>query len=111
VTDGMSLTDAQLQRILGAISALNTTAGIHRETVVPVFLSALLAMCVGIALEYFKDYRNRNKADLKRRKDELTEINSVVIDLAYNMELLIHIAFQNIIPHIRLNANEFGNGS
>jgi hypothetical protein len=56
-------------------------------------------MCVGIALEYFKSYRAKTKAELKRRTDELTEINLATPALAYNLGLLVHFTFQNVIPH------------
>jgi hypothetical protein len=99
VTDPVSLSDEQLQRIVSSIDALKPGSGIHWETVIPVFVSALLAMCVGIALEYFKSHREAKKSDLKKRKDELTEINIATIALGYNLELLLHFTFQNILPH------------
>ncbi|MGQ0445614.1 MAG: hypothetical protein ACT4O2_10945, partial [Beijerinckiaceae bacterium] len=89
----------RLQKIVGSIDALKPGDGIHWETVIPVFVSAILAMCVGIALEYFKSYREAKKSDLRKRKDELTEINIATIALGYNLELLIHFTFQNILPH------------
>lgn len=99
MTDPVSLSDEQLQRIVSSIDALKPGSGIHWETVIPVFVSALLAMCVGIALEYFKSHREAKKSDLKKRKDELTEINIATIALGYNLELLLHFTFQNILPH------------
>jgi hypothetical protein len=98
VTEPASLSDLQLQKILSSIETLRPS-GIHWETVIPVFVSALPAMCVGIGLEYFKSYREIKKSDLKKRKEELTEINIATIALAYNLELLIHFSFQNVIPH------------
>jgi hypothetical protein len=97
VTDPVYL--EQLQKIVSSIDALKPGDGIHWETVIPVFVSALLAMCVGIALEYFKSHREAKKSDLKKRRDELTEINIATIALGSNLELLIHLTFQNIIPH------------
>jgi len=52
------MTDTQLEKLMSAITALKSS-GFHWEAVVPVFFSALLAMCVGIWLEYFKSYRDR----------------------------------------------------
>jgi len=83
MADPISLNDEQLRQIVGAVNALKPIGGIQWETVVPVFVSALLAMCVGISLEYFKSAREAKKAALKRQKDELTEINIATIALAF----------------------------
>ena len=98
MTESLSLTDTQLQKILDSIDATKH-GGFHWETVVPVFVSALLAMCVGIGLEYFKGYREKKKTVAKKQKDELSEINLATIALAYNLELITHFVFQNILPH------------
>lgn len=97
--DSIALTDAQFQKFLASLEALKPHSGIHWETVIPVFISAFLAMCVGIALEHYKAHRERRKADEKKAKAELTAINVATIAMATNLELLIHFAFQNVIPH------------
>ena len=98
MTESVSLSDAQLQRILDSIDAAKHS-GIHWETVIPVFVSALLAMCVGIALEYFKGYRERNKVSKERKRKELTQLNVAATAMGYNVESLLHIVMQQILPH------------
>jgi hypothetical protein len=96
----VSLSDLQLQKILNAIGAL-AQHGANWETVVPVFLSALLGICVGIGLEYFKDYRQRTKTESEENRKELVEINIATVALASQVEILVHFAFQVVIPHRR----------
>jgi len=99
LTDPVSLSDAQLQKILASIDGLKHSGGFHWETAIPVFLSASLGMCVGILFESYKRWPDRRKSDAKKAKDELTEINVATLAMATNLELLIHFAFQNILPH------------
>ncbi len=93
------MTDEQLQKLIAAISALKPIGGVHWETVVPVFVSALLAMLVGISMEYFKSFREKIKAERTKQKDELAKLNIATIALGYNLELVIHAVLQNILPH------------
>jgi hypothetical protein len=93
------INEAQFQQLLATLEKLKPSAGIHWEAVVPVFLSALLAMCVGIVLEHYRGLRERRKANEKRAKDELSAINIATVAMATNLELLVHFAFQIIIPH------------
>jgi hypothetical protein len=97
--DPTALSDAQFQQLLGSLHALKPHGGVQWTTVVPVFLSALSAMCVGIALEHYKGRRERLKAAEKKAKEELTAINVATVAMATNLELLIHYTFQNVIPH------------
>jgi hypothetical protein len=70
VSDFVMLSDAQFQKLLTAIGSLNR-GGIHWEQVLPVFLSALLAMMVGIALELVKRRYDRTKSEKESKKKEL----------------------------------------
>jgi ABC-type dipeptide/oligopeptide/nickel transport system permease subunit len=56
------LSDAQLAKILSAINALHTEGWWQWFPVVAVFVSALLAMLVGIGLETYKNSRILTKA-------------------------------------------------
>jgi hypothetical protein len=93
------VTDDQLQKLLAVVGSLKVPDGLHWETVIPVFVSALLAMCVGILLEHYKTRREEQRTERKKREEELTQINIATIALAYNLELVIHAIFQNILPH------------
>src|SRR5271166_3413991 len=99
MTDSFALSDAQFEKLLASLETLKPGGGIHWETVVPVFLSALSAMCVGIALEYYKRHLEQIKANEKKSSDELTAINVATVAMSTNLELLIHFTFQSIIPH------------
>jgi hypothetical protein len=89
MTDPVSISDAQLQRILDS----------NWEIVIPVFVSAFLAMFVGIILEYFKGYRERKKVSVERQKRELTQLNVAATAMGFNIESLLHIVMQQILPH------------
>ena len=99
----LAISEEQLQTILGSIDALKS-GWIHWD----VFLSALLAMLVGIALEYLKRYYEKQKADATQRRDELKQVNIATIVLKYNLEILIHFAHQIILPHYRDTAYNAG---
>ena len=94
MTDQIFLSEPQLQRILSAIDALKPH-GFPWATVIPVFVSSLLALCVGIGLEYFKGHREWRRSISNRRANELAEINIATVALKYNAELLTHFALQN----------------
>jgi hypothetical protein len=98
MTDAISLTESQLQKILTAIEALNR-GGVHWEQVIPVFLSALLGFLVGIGLEYVKTYREKAKSAAERSKREVEQINATISAVAFNLESLIHITVPFIIPY------------
>ena len=98
MTDTISISDAQLQKILATIEAVKGS-GIHWEQVIPVFLSSFLGMCVGIALEYFRGYRERKKVSEEREAKELTQLNSTATAMGYNIEALLHIVMQQVLPH------------
>jgi hypothetical protein len=98
MTDTVSFSDIQLQKILTTLESMKSD-GVHWEQVIPVFLSAALGMSVGIGLEYFKRYLERNKVELERDKKELNQINIATVAIAYNIEALIHLVMQNILPH------------
>jgi hypothetical protein len=92
------ISDEQVRDIVAAIHSLKG-GGIRWEQVVPVFVSALLAMLVGIGLEYFKSYREKKRGAAERNKRELQQINAAVVGIAYNIEALLHVTGQHLIPH------------
>jgi hypothetical protein len=63
------------------------------------FLSALLAMLVGIGMEYLKRWLDNRKSAHERLKIEVQQINTVIVGIGYNIDILIHLVFQSIIPH------------
>jgi hypothetical protein len=67
--------------------------------VASVFLAALLAMCTGIALEFFKSWRANQKETLARQQREVAQINIAISGMGYNIEMLLHAVSQYIIPH------------
>jgi len=93
----LSLNEAQLQKILAAIG----TQQPQWWPVVSVFVSALLAMIVGILLDRFRAWRDRIKATREKQEHEIQQINAVISGLTFDIEYLLHIASQNILPHYR----------
>jgi hypothetical protein len=98
MADTVSFSDTQLQKVLATVEAVKGS-GIHWEQVIPVFVSALLAMCVGIGLEYFKDHRERKKGSKERQRKELMQLNGAATAMGYNVECLLHIVMQQVLPH------------
>jgi hypothetical protein len=66
---------------------------------VSVFLSAFLAMLVGILLELYKGNREKKKAVHDKSEREVQQIKGAMIAIAFNVESLLHIVGQNILPH------------
>jgi hypothetical protein len=56
-------------------------------------------MIVGILLELYKGRRERLKTAERTAKDQLNALNVATVAMATNLEILIHYAFQNSIPH------------
>jgi hypothetical protein len=69
--------------------------------IVSVFLSALLAMIVGILLDLFKRHRDKVKVGHEKQALEVQQINVVISGIVFNIELLLHVASQNILPHYK----------
>jgi hypothetical protein len=69
--------------------------------VASVFLSALLAMIVGILLDLFKRHRDDMKAAQEEQYREVQQINGVIASIGFNVETLLHLVMQNILPHQR----------
>jgi hypothetical protein len=90
---GIAFNDTQLQAILATLKSLKSE-GVHWEQVISIFLSAFSATVVGMLIEIFK--RKTTKERLKR---EVEQINTVLVGIGYNIETLLHAAFQSIIPH------------
>jgi hypothetical protein len=67
--------------------------------VVSVFLSALLAMIVGILLDLFKRHRDSVKATREKLEHEVQQINGIISGIGFNISTLSHIVMQNILPH------------
>src|SRR5579863_1826492 len=90
------LNDQQLQQIL---TALHSQQGLW--PVASVFMSALLAMIVGILLDRLRAWFERRKINTEKQVHEIQQINSIISGLTFNIELLFHISSQNIFPHYR----------
>lgn len=96
-----ALNETQFQKILGAQH--------NWWPVASVFVSALLAMIVGIALERLRSWFDRRKATFEKQEHEIQQINAVISGLTFDLELLLHIASQNILPHYKDSQTIKGN--
>lgn len=67
--------------------------------IVPIFVSAFLGIFSGIVLEHYRGRRERSKLRKERERSELLQINGVIVGIGFNVESLIHLLFQNILPH------------
>jgi hypothetical protein len=92
-----SISETQLDKILSAISAVHSGGLWHWVPVVSVFVSALLAMIVGIGLETFKTRSAAKRSEEERQRKEVSEINVAISGIVYNIETLLHATSR---PHI-----------
>jgi hypothetical protein len=67
--------------------------------VIPIFASALFAMVVGILLELYKGHREKIKAQHDTHEKETRQITAAIVAMAYDIESLLHIVGQNVLPH------------
>lgn len=86
--------DAQIPLVLGLTLA-------QWIQVASVFLSAFLAMVVGILLDVWKSHREELKGTREKQEKELRQINVVMAGIGFNVETLLHVVAQNIVPHYK----------
>jgi len=94
MTDVISLSETQFQKILTALESLKS-GGMHWE----IFLSALLAMIVGMIIELVRWNHEKAKSAKERNKKEVEQINVAFVGIVYNIQMLLHAVFQHFIPH------------
>ena len=95
----MTFDTVQFEKLLAAINALHARGWGEWVPVVSVFVSALLAMVVGILLEVFKTNRERRRRILENVKKEISQINVLITGVGYNIEILFSMVIQHIFPH------------
>ena len=66
---------------------------------VPVFLAALLGVGAALFMDWLKTRRENRKAARERREKELTQLNSAATAMGYDIEALLHIVMQQVLPH------------
>lgn len=94
-----SLTETQLDKILSAINALHSGGLWQWVPAASVFVSAFLAMVVGIALEIYRNYRINKREMREKLTKEVSQLNIAISGISYNIEVLLHIVSDFIIPH------------
>lgn len=67
--------------------------------VASVFVSAFLAMLVGIVLEIYRNSRSTKKGMREKLEKEVSQINVAISGISYNIEVLLHVVSDYIIPH------------
>lgn len=97
----MTLDPTQFQQLLAAINALHGDGWRQWTPVLTVPVSAFFAMLVGIRLEMYKTSREQKKRAHEKLEKEVSQINIAIIGIAYNIETLVHIVVQNILPHYK----------
>ncbi len=69
------------------------------ETTFPVVLGAVLAVATGFFSDWRKASRDNRKALRDRQEKELKQVNAVSTAMGFNIEALLHIVMQQILPH------------
>jgi hypothetical protein len=93
------LSETQLEKILSSINALHSDGWRQWVPVASVFVSAFLAMLVGIFLEIYRNARSTKKGMLEKSEKEVSQINVAISGINYNIEILLHVVRDYIIPH------------
>ena len=88
----VSLNAEQFRQLLSALNPGTSQS-------LPIFLSALSAMIVGILLESVRRYLDKSKDERRRNEHEVELLNVATVGIAHNLTLLIHASFQQILPH------------
>jgi hypothetical protein len=96
--DAMSLNDTQLRQIL---TALNGDWWWHWFQVVSIFASAFFGYLSGIALEQFRTRQAGKKATRERQEKEVAQVNVAISGMSYNIEILLHVVSDHILPHLK----------
>jgi hypothetical protein len=95
MSEVLTISDAQIEKIIAAINSSHESWW----PVLSVFVSALLAMLVGIAIDYLKRYWEAKQRERETQKSEIQQINVTIEGMGFNIELLLHIVAQHILPH------------
>ena len=75
------------------------TAAQFFVTAIPVFLAAVFAFATAFFMDWLKTRRENHKASRERQEKELTQLNVAATSTGYNIEALLHIVMQFILPH------------
>lgn len=66
---------------------------------VPIFLAAVLGVATGFFTDWLKTRREYRKLSRERQEKELTQLNVATSAMGYNIELLLHVVMQQVLPH------------
>lgn len=96
------LDEAQYQRLLEAISKIGEhTPYIERflTAAAPVLFAALLGLAFGFITEWVKTRKEKRKSDREKEEKELSQLNVITTAMWFNLEEILHIVIQQILPH------------
>jgi hypothetical protein len=94
---------SQFQQLVNAINNLKPDASWHWLSAIPIFLSSLSGLVVGIFVGIITDKYKRSKdverAKIDKQTAELQQIKVVLASLSHNVTALLHIVAPNLLPH------------
>jgi hypothetical protein len=96
-----SLDPVQLQQLLKAVEALKPDTGWHWHNALPIFLSSLFGLLVGLVLDIIRRFLENRKVKSEHREKEIPQTRGALESIGHKLTTLIHIAAQNILPHHR----------
>jgi hypothetical protein len=94
--------EVQFQKLLEAIDKLkdhDTYLERFLVAAAPVFFGAVLGLAFGFFTDWLKTRRERRKLDREKQEKELSQLNIIATAMWYNIEELLHIIMQQILPH------------
>jgi len=94
--------ELQFQKLLEAIDKLKDhDTYIERLLVAaaPVFFGAILGLAFGFFTDWLKTRREKRNLDREREAKELSQLNTISSAMWFNIEEMLHIVMQHILPH------------
>ena len=98
------MTVDQFQRLLASIEALSDHAPYWKQfviTALPIFLASVLGFATALLLDRLKTRRENQKVNQERLEKELARPSGASTAMGFNIEVLIHTVFQQILPHYK----------
>jgi hypothetical protein len=104
VINTLAIDDTQLQQLVGSINALADDPLTFKHLIatgLPTCLGVVLGAFISIGTTLFLDWRRNTKAERERLERELVSLNSANTAILFNIELLLHVIMQQIMPHYK----------